>query len=449
MKRQQRLGLLITLLAVLSVTAGWWLAPKLLASLPTRVQSHLPESLYAVVHTPLPRSLPTPIKSPNSVSPTIVVPADVNVRSSNISNFAGPVDDYTASITGQVAANSEDLLPALTPLAERADTQVSLPLAVNISGLEIIAQKFNNCGPANLTMVLDYYGHEIDQSVIGDLLKPNYEDRNVSPHELVSYVNENSSMQASAYRGGDIFLLKRFLAAGFPVIIEKGLWLDLREGWMGHYLTLVGYDDVDQSFLSLDTFLGPWDNSGRLVSYDEVSEKWHQFNNLFIVVRSPEEEEAFQSLLPPELRDPAEMWQQAAQKAQALLTENDADAYAWFNLAASLTHLGELTGDVSHFDSAAISFDRARELGLPWRMLWYQFEPYQAYLVAGRIADVKLLTEVILIYEGGRNIEETYLYRGHALLAEGDRAGAVKAYQRALRLNPAMSSAQAALDLLD
>jgi tetratricopeptide (TPR) repeat protein len=321
--------------------------------------------------------------------------------------------------------------------------------SLDIPGLEIIAQKFNNCGPANLTMVLDYYGHEADQLVIGDLLKPNYEDRNVSPHELVNYVNENGSILASAYRGADIFLLKSLLAAGFPVIIEKGLWLDVREGWMGHYLTLVGYDDGDQSFISLDTFLGPWDDSGRLVSYDEVSEKWHQFNNTFIVVRSLEKEEAFQALLPPELRDPVEMWRQAAQNAQALLSENEADVFTWFNLAASLTHLGELTGDVSHFDSAAIAFDRARELGLPWRMLWYQFEPYQAYLVAGRIEDVKLLTEVILIYEGGRNIEETYLYRGHALLAEGDRAGAAKSYQSALRLNPSMTSAQAALDLLE
>jgi predicted negative regulator of RcsB-dependent stress response len=59
-----------------------------------------------------------------------------------------------------------------------------------------------------------------------------------------------------------------------------------------------------------------------------------------------------------------------------------------------------------------------------------------------------LLTEAILIYEGGRNIEETYLYRGHALIASGDRVAARQAYQQALELNPSIQEASRALELL-
>ncbi len=449
MKQHRQVGILIIFLALVSISTGWWLTPKLLASLPGQVQSRLPESLYAVIHTPLPRALPAPEKTPELISPTIIFPTNANLRSGQTSSLPATADNRATPVmnleTGFVGVRL-----TITPHpGEQNNPQLSPPIATQIQGLTIIAQKFNNCGPANLTMVLDYYGYETDQTVIGDALKPNYEDRNVSPHELVSYVNENTLYLANAYRGGDLLLLQRLLEAGFPVIIEKGLWLDVKEGWMGHYLTLVGYDDTEQSFLSLDTFLGPWDGEGRLVSYDEVSEKWHQFNNLFIVIRPPDKEEQFQALLPPGFHSQEDMWQGAALKAESMLLEDDKNAFTWFNLGASLTNLGEMTGNVSHFESATIAFDRARELGLPWRMLWYQFEPYQAYLVAGRIDDVKLLTEVILIYEGGRNLEETYLYRGHALLAEGDRAGAMGAYKRALRLNPSMTSAQTALDLLE
>jgi len=440
---------LIIFLALVSISAGWWLTPKLLASLPDQVQSRLPESLYAVIHTPLPRALPAPEKTSKLISPTNIVPINANVRSGQTSNLPDTDDNRVVSVKSLEAEKVGVRLTTTPPQGEQNNTQPSPPVAAHIPGLTIIAQKFNNCGPANLTMVLDYYGYETDQELIGDSLKPNYEDRNVSPHELVSYVNENTPFLANAYRGGDLLLLQRLLADGFPVIIEKGLWLDVKEGWMGHYLTLVGYDDTEQSFLSLDTFLGPWDGGGRLVSYDEVSEKWHQFNNMFIVIRPPKEEERFQTLLPPEFSNSEEMWQGAALRADSMLLEDDEDAFTWFNLGASLTNLGELTGNISQFESATIAFDRARELGLPWRMLWYQFEPYQAYLVAGRIDDVKLLTEVILIYEGGRNLEETYLYRGHALLAEGDRAGAEGAYKKALRLNPSMTTAQTALDLLE
>jgi len=60
-----------------------------------------------------------------------------------------------------------------------------------------------------------------------------------------------------------------------------------------------------------------------------------------------------------------------------------------------------------------------------------------------------LLTAVTLENQGGRNVEETYLYQGLALLATGDAAGARAALARAVELNaasPTGEAAQAALD---
>jgi hypothetical protein len=62
-------------------------------------------------------------------------------------------------------------------------------------------------------------------------------------------------------------------------------------------------------------------------------------------------------------------------------------------------------------------------LGLPPRILWYQFRPYIAYMRVGRYQDMLDLAEVTLSTQGGRNVEETYLYKGHALTFLGDDPG--------------------------
>lgn len=297
-------------------------------------------------------------------------------------------------------------------------------------------QKFNNCGPANLTILLNHYGQGVDQLEVGAQIKPNYDDRNVSPWEMVDYVNEHTPLRAAYFAGGDVVLLKELLANNFPVIIEKGLLVSEWEGWMGHYLTLVGYDEAAQEFISLDTFLGPWDSSGRRDSYQAISELWFQFNNTFIVVYPPQRETAVHHILGPTLLDREAMWRQAAEQAQLALIDTPEDAYAWFNLGSSLTQLARLSGDDALYAQAAAVFDRARTLGLPWRMLWYQFDPYEAYLAVGRTDDVMTLTDAVLSSEGGQNVEETHLYRGRALQMMGETAAAEQAFSRARSLNP-------------
>jgi hypothetical protein len=303
-------------------------------------------------------------------------------------------------------------------------------------------QKFNNCGPTNLSLVLHYYGHEVDQLDIAAVLKPNEEDRNVSPEELAAYVNEQTSLRAGVYSGGDLTLLKRSIAAGYPVIVEKGLLPSEWEGWMGHYLTIYGYDDAAREFRSMDTFLGPWDGSGRTDSYETITEFWSQFNYTFVLVYPPNRETAVLRLLGQNLIDPLAMWQHAARLAQAEIDAKPENANAWFNLGTSLSRLGELTEEQEYFNNAAAAFDQARTLGLPWRMLWYQFQPYVAYLATGRYDDVLTLADTT------RAVEESFLYKGHALLARGDESGAAAVYKYALELNPNFTPAQQALDLM-
>ncbi len=338
--------------------------------------------------------------------------------------------------------------PAATKPPAPTVTPMPLPDRVVLEGMGVVRQSFNNCGPANLTQVLNWYGSDITQEDVASYLKPNSEDRNVSPWQIADYVNEQmSGFKAIARSGGDLEMIKRFLAADFPVVIEKGYELP-DSGWWGHYLTVYGYDDTLQELYSQDSYLGPFDGSGRTDPYLEFTNYWHQFSNTFYIVYRPEQEETVKALMGEDLFDDFKMWQKVAGTSEQETKENPADLFAWFNLGTALTRMGGLTGEAQYYQGGAQAFDKAREIGLPPRMLWYQFQPYLAYLKLERYEDVIALADATLETQGGRNVEETFWYKGHALAYLGDIGGAIDAYQTSLSVNENFYPAQWSLDSL-
>jgi tetratricopeptide (TPR) repeat protein len=142
------------------------------------------------------------------------------------------------------------------------------------------------------------------------------------------------------------------------------------------------------------------------------------------------------------------MWQKVAAVADEETKANPDDAFAWFNLGTALTRMGAETGEAQYYQGGAQAYDRAREIGLPPRMLWYQFEPYLAYMRSDRYQDMIALADATLETQGGRNVEETYLYKGHALSYLGDINGAITNFQQALTVNENFYVAQLAIDSL-
>ena len=447
-------AIILGLLALIS----WWSLPFVVQNLPGVIRARLPQQLIQSAETPLPTALPAPVArtTPQITIPAIVFPTSTPtptataVPAQTLTPFTVQ-SDSTNQGSQSTIQNSPTLTLTPTPTITQSPTvtTVPLPTAVHLTGLTIIPQKLNNCGPTNLTINLNYYGREAEQLAIADIIKPNYDDRNVSPSDLAFYVNHHTDMAITIHAGGNLTTLKRLLAAGYPVVVEKGLIHTEWEGWIGHYLTLIGYDDAEQGFITLDTFLGPWDSSGLWVSYEEMTEFWRHFNYTFFVVYPPEAETAVHQIIPPTQREPLAMWQQAAQQAQDDIATNPEDAFAWFNLGSNLTQLGHLTGDLAFYQNAAAAFDQARTLGLPWRMLWYQFDIYEAYLANGRTDDIFTLTDAMFSSFGGQNVEETYYYRGQAKLALGDIQGATADFQTALNLYPSYTAAQTALSSIE
>jgi tetratricopeptide (TPR) repeat protein len=448
--------------------------PSLISALPAEVRVRLPEEVIRAVTTPLPTALPAPIQA--SVATPIplaeLMSAAAAADSTAVSTETLPTPTLKPSSTAEVtitvtifepAANQETPTaapsataspsPSPSPTAAASPTAtitptpspVPLPEQVRITGLTIVPQKFNNCGSANLSVVLDYYGKTDTQLDIAGVIKPHYDDRNVTPEELVAYVNEETDLKAAVFRAGDIDLLRRLIQAGFPVVIEKGYEPDAWQGWMGHYLTLIGYDDTEESFTTLDTYLGPWDSSGRPSSYEELAFRWAQFNNTFWVVYRPLEEDQIIDILGPDYLQPARMWQNAAAAAELAVAGDPQDAFAWFNLGQSLTELAKFNDDEALYSAAATAFDQSRLVGLPPRMMWYQFQPYEAYIHSGRIDEALALAAAVMQSDGGWHVEESHYYQGLAYETSGDLDLARAAYKRALDIKPGYKDAQAAL----
>jgi hypothetical protein len=103
-------------------------------------------------------------------------------------------DDPSAQLGNTPAYFNEE---SLNPGHENQDTVVlvesnilsAAPLAprVALTGITHQWQTWNNCGPSTITMNLSYYGRPETQVESAQFLKPNQEDKNVSPEELAAY----------------------------------------------------------------------------------------------------------------------------------------------------------------------------------------------------------------------------------------------------------------------
>lgn len=373
----------------------------------------------------------TPTEAPASPTPTNEATATLEPEATG--TLTPPTEQPTeVSIVPTQAPPPTDV-PAQTSVA------LNLPVSAYNGGFRYERQGWNNCGPANAAMVLSYYGWQGDQDVAATYLKPDREDKNVSPGEIVRFINDQSFVRALTRVGGDLTLIKAFVAAGFPVITEVGGLLYEGDNWVGHYRTIVGYDDSQQVLRVYDTWLGIGDGDGITIPYDEFDTTWQTFNRIFIVVYEPDRESNVVSIL-GNLADVNLAAEHALDVARQEARTDPQNPFVWFNVGASLARL-------ERYDEAQHAFDEATRLRLPFRMLWYQFYSFETYFNVGRYDDVLGLVNSNLT-NGGNYVEETYYWQGRVFAARGQTSDARAAFQRAIGRNPSFAAAQDALNEL-
>ena len=414
-------------------------APFMAAFVPTRayapdtlptvssVNNGAAMALLVIVPTGTPTSLPTHTNTPTQQAPVMT---SVLVTSTPIGAAANIVPSATLR-------PSPTSLPTDLPTDQPTATDLPIPSVYHLTGIKRVAQGWNDCGPANTMQVLQYYGWSGTQEEAVKALKPNYEDRNVSPWEIVRFINDHTGVRSLSRVAGDLTLIKRLVAAKFAVIMETG-YIVAGEGPAGHYLTVLGYDDNQHILFGGDSNLGfGVDGLGQHEDYDDLDARWQQFNRQYIVTYPRERESELAALLGQDA-DPQYNKQHALAVAQKEAAAKPDNPFAWFNLGSSLDLLGE-------YQKATTAFDKSRNTGtqLPWRMLWYQFTPYDAYYNAGDYNNVLALVQVTL--GTTQYVEESWYWRGMVEAAKNQNDLAIKDFNAVLAFNPGFSAAADAL----
>jgi hypothetical protein len=351
-----------------------------------------------------------------------------------IQTWLNPPQKVSFSTSGSVTIS-----PFLTLTAENPQPQSTtsiqittpIPAAFLISGGKYFSQhnRWNFCGPANLAMLLSYLNWYGTADDIARVLKPYPKDKNVMPYEMLDFI-QFSGLDGIVRVGGDLELLKRLIANGYPVLVEKGPHFRDIQGnitWMGHYQVLNGYDDINQVFTAQDSYI----KADYPQPYVKLIEEWRSFNYTYLVAFNPEKRNDVLNLLGTDA-DETTNFQHALRKAgdETLKLRGVDQFFAFYNYGSNLVSLRDYTGAAKAYDTAFALYDSLPEdMSIrPYRILWYQTGPYFAYFYTGRYSDViekATHNSIEMVRDDVPALEESYYWRGMAEIKMGENQAAI------------------------
>lgn len=313
--------------------------------------------------------------------------------------------------------------PTLTPKPKLAKEPRS---SYSISVLYHVFQTFNNCGPATLAMILNYWGEDTNQQILGLQMRPHQnalginDDKSVFAFEFITFSNKYG-YEAIARPNGTIEMLKKFMANDIPVVVRT--WLHPNED-IGHFRIVRGFDEANKTILQNDSYEGKDLN----YTYDTFLDMWQPFNYGYIVVYPKEKQELVSEILGSEL-DEKTAWENSITRA---IVEGS-NPYSLFNQSVANYYL-------ENYQEAVLKFEQA-EKGLPPRMLWYQLEPILSYQKVGNNNRVFALINSILL-SGNGGFAELYQIRGHVYRTLGENDLAKADFEKAYFYNSNLISAK-------
>lgn len=310
------------------------------------------------------------------------------------------------------------------------------PQKVLSNGNYHIFQTFNNCGPAALSMALRFYEINVDQEELGNALRPyqvtggDNDDKSVTLEELAEKSKEYGFIPYHRPMGNPE-IVKQFIASDIPVITRT--WTKPNED-IGHYRIVKGYDEALGVFIQDDSL----QNKNLEYAYSDFNQIWKKFNYEYLVLVPKGKVEIAKQILGKN-KDARTAWQNAVENSELELSSNPNDIYARFNLSVALYNIGDYKRSTEEFERV--------ENFLPFRTLWYQIEPIEAYYELGNYDRVFQVTDKVLGYYN-RAFSELYILRGKIYQKQGNTELARNEFQKAVFYNSNLKEARTLLSAI-
>lgn len=329
-----------------------------------------------------------------------------------------------AVVPVQKETKAETQLSDLLNVVEESQPSTAPPpLAAKIQLPKHYFQTFNNCGPATLAMVVNYYGIDRTQIELGNELRPyqnavgDNDDKSVTLREL-AVKGEELGLLAYHRPVGSIELLQQLTAQGIPVLTRT--WTKVDED-IGHYRVVTGYDDTKKVIIQDDSLQG----KDIAIPYSDFLTIWEKFNYEYLVLVETDKKEIAESIIGADT-DEQYSWQRAEKYATESLKNDPENIYARFNLSVALYHLGEYQSSVEEYEAVADMLSQ--------RTLWYQLEPLLAYYKLGQY-DTVLSHVNSILSNSNRAYSELYFLRGLIYQEQGEGAAATAEFELAKKYN--------------
>jgi len=149
-----------------------------------------------------------------------------------------------------------------------------LPASYRIGFGPIVWQQRMWCGPASLTMVLNYWGDRIDQLAVGTALDPEHDG---TPSSLMVDYAKRRGFEVHVFEEASskhlywsvMDELKMWVSRDYPVIVTQRYGIPGPYEREGHYRVVIGYDDRSRIVYTADPAAGYYN-----FSYDKFNEIW-------------------------------------------------------------------------------------------------------------------------------------------------------------------------------
>lgn len=137
------------------------------------------------------------------------------------------------------------------PVKKPQITKSSLPQRHLIENVPIYRQPYMDCGPTSLRMVLNFYGKNLSQEEVGKARR----GRGTTVSDMESFPR-SMGFEVYSFYDSKKEEMKYLLAQGYPLIVlgvtPPNWYSSGRYSGEGHYVVVLGYDDLKKIFVVND-----------------------------------------------------------------------------------------------------------------------------------------------------------------------------------------------------